>query len=120
MYTIRKEFHFSAGHRLDCLPSDHPCGRQHGHNYIVVVELKSEELNEAGFVQDYGELKPIKEWIDTIVDHWNLNDIVHFNPTAENLAKWIYDTWKDKFPMLNAIEVSETPKTWARYEKSEK
>ncbi|MFW6272200.1 MAG: 6-carboxytetrahydropterin synthase QueD [bacterium] len=117
MYTIKKEFHFSAGHYLECLPDTHPCARQHGHNYIVVVELKSTKLNEAGFVRDYNDLKFVKDFLDDIVDHYNLNDIVDFNPTAENLAKWMYDTFKISLPELSAVEVSETPKTWARYER---
>ena len=68
MYKIRKEFNFSAGHHLEGLPKGHPCGREHGHNYIVTVELITIELDSTGFVQDYGELKPIKEWIDTHLD----------------------------------------------------
>ena len=45
MFRIRKEFHFSASHRLEHLPPDHQCARLHGHNYVVVVELAAETLN---------------------------------------------------------------------------
>ena len=50
MYIITKEFAFSASHQLTHLVDGHPCARVHGHNYIIVVELSAEELNEQGFV----------------------------------------------------------------------
>ncbi|HBU96439.1 6-pyruvoyl trahydropterin synthase family protein, partial [Thalassospira lucentensis] len=40
MFTITKQFAFSASHQLAGLDADHPCSRLHGHNYIVEVELK--------------------------------------------------------------------------------
>jgi len=116
MFTITKEFSFSAAHQLTQLSEGHPCSRVHGHNYKVKVELKSNDLDKQGMVQDYGELKPIKDWIDQTLDHKNLNNIVPRDPTAENIAIWIYSLWKSSFPLLSAVEVSETDKTWARYE----
>ncbi len=64
-YTITKEFAFSASHQLEGLPPEHQCARLHGHNYKVVVVLESDNLNGVGFVRDYGELKQVKEYIDT-------------------------------------------------------
>jgi len=116
MYTIRKEFHFSAAHKLVGLPANHPCTQIHGHNYIVTVELKSEELNSIGFVEDYRALSDIKTFFDEVPDHTFLNDKLTFNPTAENMAKYFFDLLKKTHPLLSAIEVSETPKTNARYE----
>ena len=77
MYTITKEFHFSASHELKNLPEDHQCYRLHGHNYIIKVELQSEELNEYDFVQDYGELKKIKIHIDEKFDHRHRSFFIH-------------------------------------------
>lgn len=120
-YEISKQFHFSASHQLDHLPSDHQCARLHGHNYIVEVVLGSDELNEDGFVKDFGELKPLKEYIDTVLDHRHLNDVLDFKTTSENLAKHIYTLCKKEFGWDEVIEVrvSETPKTWARYREEE-
>lgn len=118
MLTISKEFHFSASHQLAHLPHDHQCARLHGHNYIIVIELAAEpeELTEAGFVRDYGELGDFKKWIDAVLDHRHLNDVLtDANPSAENIAMWVYDTWYDRIPELTAVRVSETPKTWAEY-----
>ena len=116
MYIIRKEFAFSAGHHLEDLPNEHPCSKFHGHNYIVTIELRSTKLDKVGFVVDYRALEPIKKYIDEILDHRDLNEVIQFNPTAENLAKHLYELFKKQFSQLHAIEVSETPKTTARYE----
>lgn len=116
MYKISKQFSFSASHILDGLHHDHPCSRLHGHNYVVTVHLKSRELNKVGFIKDYRELNFVKEYIDNTLDHRHLNDILPFNPTAENMAKYLYDTFKKDLPELFAVEVCETPKTSAIYE----
>lgn len=116
MFIIRKEFAFSASHHLTGLPESHPCSRDHGHNYVIVVELRSPYLNGPGFVRDYRELEPIKKFIDEGLDHQNLNDILMYNPTAENMAKDFYGYFKTLIPEVYAVEVSETPKTNARYE----
>ncbi|KUN95350.1 6-pyruvoyl trahydropterin synthase family protein [Streptomyces caeruleatus] len=119
MFTITKEFHFSASHVLDQLPAWHPCARMHGHNYIVVLELSAEDdaLTPAGFVRDYRELDAFKKWMDDTLDHRHLNEAMGggASPSAENLAKWIFDRWRDEVPELTAVKVSETPKTWAVY-----
>jgi 6-pyruvoyltetrahydropterin/6-carboxytetrahydropterin synthase len=118
MYRISKEFQFSASHRLAHLPEDHQCARLHGHNYVVVLELSGfqEDLTEAGFVRDYGDLGDFKKWIDAELDHRHLNEVVpDRNPSAENLAHWIYSCWSERFAEISAVRVSETPKTWAEY-----
>lgn len=117
MFKISKEFSFSAAHSLFGLPEDHPCSRLHGHNYVVTIHLKSDKLNQQGFVRDYNELKIVKEYINTKLDHRNLNDIMApLNSSAENIAKMLFDTFKSQLPEMYAVEVSETPKTSAIYE----
>ena len=116
--TISKEFHFSASHQLFGLEEGHPCGRMHGHNYIVKVFLTGEPKEPARFVEDYRNLDPIKKWIDDTLDHKHLNDVFPFNPSVEHMSKYIYDKFKEQFPELSAIEMSETPKTNCRYEPS--
>lgn len=119
MFKITKEFSFSASHQLNGLSEGHPCSRVHGHNYKVKVELKSWQLNDQQMVQDYGELKPIRDWIDSTLDHRHLNDVILGNPTAEEIAKFIFWSFAGSFPLLSAVEVSETDKTWARYESTD-
>lgn len=116
MYKITKEFHFSASHQLKGLPEEHPCSRLHGHNYIIKVELSSETLDEVGFTVDYRELDSVKKFIDRELDHQHLNEVLPFNPTAENMAQYLYEIFWRMQPTVTAVEVSETPKTNARYE----
>lgn len=118
MYIIRKEFSFSAAHQLLNLVEGHPCSRIHGHNYIVIVELRSSTLNDSGFVLDYKELDILKSYLEKSFDHKNLNDFFPKNPTAENIAEYLFNIFKKLIPDLFAIEISETPKTNARYELS--
>ncbi len=116
MYKIAKEYHFSASHQLFQLPEDHPCHRLHGHNYVVEVELQSQELNDVGFVRDYRELDALKIYIDETFDHRHLNDVLgDDNVTAENLAKHFYDWCKKRWPEVVAVRVKETPKSTAEY-----
>jgi 6-pyruvoyltetrahydropterin/6-carboxytetrahydropterin synthase len=93
----------------------HPCARTHGHNYVVEVSLKAPTLDETGFVLDYGDLKPFKEYIDSTLDHRHLNDVLPFQPSAENLARHFFDWCKARWPQTAAVRVSETPKTWSEY-----
>ncbi len=116
MFTISKQFHFSASHQLLGLADEHPCSRLHGHNYVVEVELQAAELNSFGFVRDYRDLGELKAWLDDTFDHRHLND--HFGETpstAENLALAIYRWSRGRWPETTAVRVSETPKTWAEY-----
>lgn len=119
MYQISKEFSFSAAHHLDGLEVDHPCARMHGHNYVVRVIVRGEDLNHVGFVVDYRDLDPLKQWIDATLDHRVLNDVFNVNPTAENLSKEIATVVRDvcRIPATLSIRVavSETPKTWAEF-----
>ena len=125
MYTISKEFKFEAAHQLTGLPNTHPCSRVHGHSYTVIVEIKGQVLNEPGFVIDYRALEPIKHFIDTELDHRNLNDVLgNVNPTAENIAANLFyrfrtdmaHIFQTKNCRVSAVTVKETEKTAARYE----
>lgn len=116
LFTITKDFHFSYSHQLDGLPAEHPCSRLHGHNAIVRIELAANTLDETGFVVDYRALDGFKHWLDEKFDHRHVNDRVNFNPTSENLCRYVYGIAKDTFNLpVVAISWSETPKTWATY-----
>lgn len=118
MYRIVKKFGpFAAAHYLEGVPEGHQCGRLHGHNYEVEVELESADVDETGFVVDYGNLQPLAEYLTARMDHRQLNEEFSFNPTAENLARHIFDWIADTttWPVV-AVRVSETPgKTMSEY-----
>jgi 6-pyruvoyltetrahydropterin/6-carboxytetrahydropterin synthase len=115
VYRISKRFRFEASHILDHLPADHPCNHLHGHSYRVEVILVGASLDERGFVVDYRDLDRFKTYLDTTLDHKHLNDVMPLAPTAENIARWLYDWAKVFWPQIAAIRVSETEKTWAEY-----
>lgn len=116
IFTISKDFHFSASHKLHGLPDGHQCGRLHGHNYTLTIILTASKLSAAGFVQDYGDLTVVGDFVNTMLDHRHLNDVFDFNTTVENMSRHIYELFKPVFPLLKAVEMSETPKTKCRYE----
>lgn len=115
MYTITKEFAFEAAHHLEGLPDTHKCSKPHGHSYVVKVELQAPILNEVGFVVDYGDLAPLKQYIDTYLDHHDLNEVFTFQTSAENLARHLFEWCHERWPFTIAVHVSETAKTWASY-----
>jgi 6-pyruvoyltetrahydropterin/6-carboxytetrahydropterin synthase len=84
MYEISKRMEIAGSHNL-CLPYESKCQNRHGHNWIVTVYVEAEELQN-DMVIDFTELK---RRIHDVLDHQHLNDVLNFNPTAENIAAWI-------------------------------
>ena len=85
MYYVSKRMEIAGAHRLD-LPYESGCSNLHGHNWIITVHCRGKQLNPYGMLVDF---KKIKECIHSRLDHEYINDVVEFNPTAENMAKWI-------------------------------
>lgn len=108
MYYIKKTFEISASHRLN-LSYESKCEQLHGHNWIVTIHCKSKELDENGMVIDFTH---IKRAIRDRLDHTNLNDILPFNPTAENIARWICE----QIPQAYRVDVVESLNNEASYE----
>jgi 6-pyruvoyltetrahydropterin/6-carboxytetrahydropterin synthase len=123
-FTIAKRFSFEAGHRLPGLPPEHKCSRQHGHSYEVEVVLTSLDLEEPGFVTDFGALSPFKGFLDAELDHRNLHEILPFEPTSERLAQFmagwfIQNLQPDLRGRLVAVLIRETGSSWARFDVEE-
>lgn len=108
MYYVRKTIEVSASHKLD-LDYESPCTHLHGHNWKITVYCKSVGVNNNGMVIDF---KEIKTSIHDVMDHKYLNDVFDFNPTAENIAKWIVNS----IPCCYRAEVEESSNNWAAYE----
>lgn len=85
MYYIKKRMEVAGSHSLS-LSYESKCSRQHGHNWIITVYCRAIELNADGMVADFTH---IKQKVHDRLDHNNLNDILPFNPTAENIARWV-------------------------------
>ena len=111
MYYVKKRMEIAGAHQLN-LPYESKCANLHGHNWIVTVYCKSKELTDYGMVIDF---KHIKNMVHDKLDHKYLNDVVDFNPTAENMAKWICDN----VPNCYKVEVHESEGNTATYEVDE-
>jgi len=92
MYEVTAEDTFAAGHYLRDYKGK--CENPHGHNYKVQVTLKGKELDRAGLLLDFKDLKVVMKHVIDYLDHQMMNDIEPFtriNPSAENLAKYFFD-----------------------------
>ena len=120
MYNLTVTDHFDSSHHLRGYEG--ACARPHGHRFVVTVTVQSEEVNELGMVVDFKTVKSILKTraIDRL-DHYDINEVKPFdtiNPTAENLAAWIYDQLS-KFPEplwgLYSVRVYESPECYIEY-----
>lgn len=93
MYYIKKRMEVAGCHRL-ALSYPSKCANLHGHNWIITVYCKAETLNPDGMVCDFTH---IKEGVHGRLDHGNFNDLLPFNPTAENIAAWICGQYAECF-----------------------
>lgn len=131
MFKVTKHIDFCYGHRL--LNYEGQCRHLHGHNGRVEVDIESEKLDERGMVHDFSDIKEaIKGWIDANLDHRML---LHSddpmlpvlkkagepffemaeNPTAENIAKRIYNHARSQGLPVVEVRLWETPTSYASY-----
>jgi len=120
IFEIYVQTHFSAAHALKGYPGD--CARVHGHNWIIDVFVRCNELNEIGIGIDFREIKDSVKGVLKNLDHFNLNDLPVFqdiNPTSENIARFLYRELSKQLNTdsikISKIKVSETPGAGAFY-----
>lgn len=85
IYCISKKMDVAGSHWLT-LPYDSKCSHLHGHNWTITVFLAADHVDENGMVTDFTQ---IMKAIHGYLDHGNLNELLPFNPTAENIAAWV-------------------------------
>ena len=97
MFELKVLTHFAAAHQLKMVATK--CENLHGHNWKIEVCVGGKELNAAGVVIDFGELKAhLSEIMDTL-DHKFLNEVESFkggNPSSENIARYIAEVLQKK------------------------
>ena len=109
MVRLGKSFSFEAAHSLPTFPEGHKCRRLHGHSFRIEVVVAGEVDPARGYLVDYGEIKAACEPVRARLDHYHLNEIDGLqNPTAENIAVWIWRRLKPALPLLSEVTVHET------------
>jgi len=131
MYAVTKRLEFCYGHRL--LDYDGVCRHPHGHNAVVEIEIRSEELDRRNMVADFTDIKnAMKAWIDRELDHKMIlrrDDplvaalealgepayLLDSNPTAERIARLLFDVSRERGLPVFRVTVWETPTSWATF-----
>lgn len=131
MFRVTQEIEFCYGHRL--LNYDGKCKHLHGHNGKAVIVLEANELDHRGMLVDFSDIKRhVAGWIDANLDHrMILNEadpvvpllqeqgepmfLISANPTAENIAKLIFDFAKSNHLPVREVSLWETFKSYASY-----
>ena len=131
MFQVSREIDFCYGHRL--LNYEGKCRYLHGHNGKAIITIEASQLDDRGMVLDFSDIKRVvSRWIDESLDHrmilhrddpavpllQELGEPLHLldtNPTAENIARLIYDyTAQQGFPVVE-VRLWETPRCFATY-----
>ncbi len=131
MFRVTREIHFCYGHRL--LNYNGKCRNLHGHNGRAIIALEAPELDRLGMVVDFTQIKKIVQtWIDETLDHKMIlhhddpvlpelrrqNEpvvVVDVNPTAENIARMIFDYAKAQNLPIVEVTLWETENSFATY-----
>jgi 6-pyruvoyltetrahydropterin/6-carboxytetrahydropterin synthase len=116
MYEIAIEDTFDAAH---CLKNyEGACSRLHGHTYKVRAAFRFDALNHSGLAFDFRKAKQALRAVIDYLDHQYINELPEFsirNPTAEAVAKLIFDRLKHSIPQMHSVSVWETPTSCATY-----
>ena len=123
MFEVTVEDTFSAGHYLRNYKGK--CEKPHGHNYKVRITLAGRELDKAGLLLDFKDLREVMKYVIERLDHQMINDLEPFtrlNPSAENLAKYFYDETTTRLKgttdgrvRVKDVTIFETDSTTAKY-----
>jgi 6-pyruvoyltetrahydropterin/6-carboxytetrahydropterin synthase len=123
MFEVTVEDTFAAGHYLRNYKGK--CENPHGHNYKVRVTLTGEELDKAGLLLDFKDLREVMRHVTERLDHQMINDIEPFreiNPSAENLAKYFFEESNSRLKavtngrvQIRSVTIYETDTTTATY-----
>jgi 6-pyruvoyltetrahydropterin/6-carboxytetrahydropterin synthase len=131
MYSVTKQISFCYGHRL--LDYEGLCRHPHGHNAIAEIEVRTETLDHRNMVVDFGDIRRVvKEWVDREIDHrmilrrddplaqvlLDMGEPVYLldsNPTAERIARLVFEVSRDRGLPVTRVTVWETPTSWATY-----
>ena len=120
MYTLAVETKFAAAHQLREYKGK--CENLHGHSWKVRVTVTAQKLNEIGLAMDFTDLKRITNDLVSHLDHTCLNSLdpfTEFNPSSENIARWLFCSLNDNLAghgvSLKSVTVWESETASASY-----
>lgn len=116
MYELKTQMYFSAAHHL--LNYEGACENQHGHNWLVELFVKGDNLDKSNILIDYKVLKKELKEVLEYLDHQDINELPEFkniSPSSEILAKFIYEKVKEKISITSKVSVWETSTSCASY-----
>ena len=116
MYEISIEGTFDAAHCLSGYSGD--CRRLHGHTYRVLASFRFRDVNESGMALDFRQAKTSLRRVLEYLDHRYINELPEFSdhsPTAENLAKFVFDRLRVEYDSIYSVSVWETATSCATY-----
>jgi len=120
MFELSIKTRFSAAHHLKDYHGS--CAALHGHNWEVEVFVRGEELDDAGILMDFREMKATVARALADLDHSDLNEHDAFkgrNPTSENIAKFLFDEMSGLLDggtcCVHRVSVKETAEATAIY-----
>jgi 6-pyruvoyltetrahydropterin/6-carboxytetrahydropterin synthase len=106
---LTREYGFQAAHELKGVPAGHKCAQLHGHSYSLLVSIEGEADPITGMVLDFAEIDAAVKPVLELVDHQHLNRVDGLaNPTAEHVARWVWQQLERTLPSLSRVEVRET------------
>jgi 6-pyruvoyltetrahydropterin/6-carboxytetrahydropterin synthase len=109
-WTLKVRDKFQAAHFLKEYKGK--CEKIHGHSFQVEVAVEVRDLDAAGIGIDFADIK--KRLAATLPDHTLLNEVLPFNPSAENLSRHLYFELKKHFPVMS-VTVWESEDASATY-----
>jgi 6-pyruvoyltetrahydropterin/6-carboxytetrahydropterin synthase len=115
---LMKRFRLQSAHKL---PDDEdPAERRlHGHCFFVEVVVEGPLDERLGWVVDFADLKTAFAPVFAALDHRLLNEIEGLqNPTADEIARWIFEQLAPTLPLLSRVTVQETPERHGSYSKA--
>jgi 6-pyruvoyltetrahydropterin/6-carboxytetrahydropterin synthase len=113
---VIKTFRFEAAHSLPNAPAGHKCRNLHGHGYRLDVHVTGPVDGRSGWVIDFSEIARAVLPVIAELDHRLLNDVPGLdNPTAECIARYLFERIAPALPGLSAITVWESETSRAVY-----
>lgn len=104
-----REFVFEAAHCLPNAPAGHKCARLHGHSFRIELICEGPVDSNTGWLVDFADIKRAFQPLYDRLDHRYLNEVEGLeNPTAENIARWIWDRLRPGLGVLAQVNVAET------------